>query len=110
MIGVLRAKHPRTPIVVTGPYYNPSEEVPGEAGERQIEKRVVAREFVEARRRAGDTQIFHVDGLEMLSKDQSDGLVDGRHANAMGFYFCARGLEPHLRSVLGLPVRSEPRR
>ena len=109
-IEVLRAKHPRTPIVVTGPYYNPSEEVPGEAGERQFEKRVVARELVEARRREGDTQIFHVDGLEMLSKDQSDGLVDGRHANAMGFYFCARGLEPHLRSVLDLPVRSDPRR
>ncbi len=102
-VDILRQKHPLVPIIVTGPYYNPSEERPGEAGRRQLEKRKVAREFVETRRRAGDLQLFHVDGLEMLSKDQAHGLVDGRHANSMGFYFCARGLEPHLRQVLGLP-------
>lgn len=101
-IEILRAKHPLTPIIVTGPYYNPSEDQPGEAGARQIEKRVVAREFVAARVKAGDAHIFHVDGLEMLSKAQADGLVDGRHANSLGFYFCAKGLEPHLRRALGL--------
>ena len=101
-IDLLRAKHPLTPIIVTGPYYNPSEDQPGEAGVRQIEKRVVAREFVAARIKAGDAHLFHVDGLEMLSKAQADGLVDGRHANSLGFYFCAKGLEPHLRSALGL--------
>jgi hypothetical protein len=109
-IEILRAKHPQTPIIVTGPYYNPSEEIPGEAGSRQIEKRVVAREFVEARQRAGDKLIYHVDGLEMLSKAEADGLVDGRHANAMGFYFCARGLEPPLRAALGLPALKQPRK
>ena len=31
---------------MTGPYYNPSEELPGDAGARQIEKRAFAREFV----------------------------------------------------------------
>ncbi|MCX6950794.1 MAG: hypothetical protein NTV51_01195 [Verrucomicrobia bacterium] len=108
-IEILRAKHPLTPIIVTGPYYNPSEELPGEAGARQIEKRVVAREFVAARRAAGDAQIFHVDGLEMISKAQADGLVDGRHANSLGFYFCARGLEPHLRRALGFPPLVTPR-
>ncbi len=106
-IDILRAKHPTTPILVTGPYYNPSEDVPGEAGQRQIEKRAFAREFVAARRAAGDTRITFVDGLEMLSRAQSDGLVDGRHANSMGFYFCARGLEPYLRTALGLPPRRE---
>ncbi len=96
-----------TPILVTGPYFNPSEDVPGEAGQRQIEKRALAREFVAARRAAGDTRITFVDGLEMLSRAQSDGLVDGRHANSMGFYFCARGLEPYLRAALGLRPRRE---
>ena len=109
-VAILREQHPTTPIIVTGPYYNPSEEIPGEAGARQIEKRVVAREFVAARRAAGDTAIFHVDGLEMLAKDQADGLVDGRHANSMGFYFCARGLEPTLREALRLPARDVPRK
>ena len=109
-IDILRTKHPLTPIIVTGPYYNPSEDQPGDAGARQIEKRVVAREFVAARVKAGDAHIFHVDGLEMLSKAQADGLVDGRHANSMGFYFCAKGLEPHLRRALGLPISGAPQK
>lgn len=102
-IATLRAKHPTTPILVTGPYYNPSEDLPGDAGRRQIEKRAFAREFVAARRAAGDTRIVHVDGLEMLSREQADGLVDGRHANTLGFYLCAKGLEPYLRAALALP-------
>ncbi|HEY1111556.1 MAG TPA: SGNH/GDSL hydrolase family protein [Opitutaceae bacterium] len=102
-IDILRARHPTTPIIVTGPYYNPSEDVPGDAGQRQIEKRAFAREFVEKRRVAGDKYIVHVDGLEMLSREQADGLVDARHANSLGFYYCARGLEPYLRTALGLP-------
>lgn len=101
-IDLLRAKHPDTPILVTGPYYNPSEEVPGNAGERQIEKRAFGREFVAQQRAAGDRQIVHVDGLEMLPRDQAEGLVDGRHANSMGFYLCAKGLEPYLRTALAL--------
>ncbi len=102
-IDTLRKKHPTTPILVTGPYYNPSEDVPGDAGRYQIEKRAFAREFVAARRASGDRHLVWVDGLEMLSREQADGLVDGRHANSMGFYFCARGLEPYLRAALGLP-------
>ena len=102
-VDVIRAKHPRTPIIVTGPYFNPSETFPGEAGEGQIEKRKIAPEFVDQRRAAGDANIHYVDGLEMISPEQADALADGRHANSMGFYFCARGLEPHLRNVLGLP-------
>jgi hypothetical protein len=103
-VDILRAKHPHTPIVLTGPYFNPSENVPGPAGDWQIEKRKIAPAFVAERRAAGDTNIHYVDGFEMLSPDQADGLADGRHANTMGFFFCARGLEPHLRKVLGLPA------
>jgi hypothetical protein len=106
-IDILRRKHPKTPILVTGPYYNPSEDVPGAAGVRQIEKRAYAKEFVAQRRAAGDPLIVHVDGLEMLSREQADGLADGRHANSMGFYFCARGLEPYLRTALGMPAREK---
>ncbi len=102
-IDLVRAKHPTTPIIVTGPYYNPSEELPGDAGARQIEKRAFAREFVAKRRAAGDRNLVHVDGLDMLGREQADGLVDARHANSLGFYHCAKGLEPALRAALGLP-------
>jgi hypothetical protein len=107
-LAILREKHPLTPIIITGPYYNPSEEAPGGEGERQLAKRAITREFVAERRRAGDSHLIYVDGLEMISRAQAEGLVDGRHANTLGFYYCARGLEPYLRRALGLPARAQP--
>lgn len=102
-VDILRAKYPKTPILIPGPYYFPAEAVSPETKGRQDEKRQIAREFVESRRQAGDAFIGYVDGLEMLSREHADGLVDGVHANSIGFYFCAKGLEPHLRRVLRLP-------
>lgn len=101
-IDTLRAKHPKTPILIPGPYYFPAEAASAGTKARQDEKRNIAREFVESRRKVGDANIGYVDGLEMLSREHADGLVDGVHANSIGFYFCAKGLEPHLRRVLGL--------
>ncbi len=101
----IRAKHPKAPILVTSPYYFPSESASPGAKDKQDEKRRIAREFVDERRKAGDDAISYVDGLEMLSREHADGLVDGVHANSLGFYFCANGLEPHLRRALGLPAR-----
>jgi len=98
----LRAKHPKTPIIIPGPYYFPAEAVLTETKARQDEKRQIARKFVDARRKAGDAFIRYLDGFEMLSRKHADGLVDGVHANSIGFYFCAKGLEPHLRRALRL--------
>lgn len=99
-VDALRAKHPKTPILIPGPYYFPAEAVSPKTKQRQDRKRQIAREFVEARRSAGDSFIGYVDGFEMLSSEHADGLVDGVHANSIGFYFCAKGLEPHLRKLL----------
>ncbi|MBI3878054.1 MAG: SGNH/GDSL hydrolase family protein [Verrucomicrobia bacterium] len=104
-VDTLRAKHPKTPILVTGPYYFPAEATSPNTKSSQEEKRKIAREFVESRRKAGDKNISFVDGLEMLSREHADGLVDGVHANSIGFYFCAKGLEPHLRKALGLSAK-----
>ncbi len=46
-----------------------------------------------------------VDGLEMLSRSQGSGLVDGVHPNSLGFQWCANGLEPQLRRALKLPSK-----
>ena len=102
---ILRQRHPGTPILVVSPFYFPAESAGGPVGEAQARKRAIAREFVEQRRRAGDANIAFVDGLEMLSRDQAAGLVDGVHANSLGFYFNAKGLEPHLRRALRLPAK-----
>jgi len=101
-VDILRAKHPETPILLTGPFYFSKERVDSALAAKQNEKRRIAHDFVEARRKAGDGNISFVDGNEMLSSEQVEGLVDGVHGNSLGFYFCAKGLEPHLRKVLGL--------
>ena len=104
-VDTLRAKHPQTPILVTSPYYFSAEAASPSTKATQDEKRRITREFVDARQKAGDPKISFVDGLEMLSREHADGLVDGVHANSIGFYFCAKGLEPHLRKALDLAAK-----
>lgn len=96
-VNILRAKHPNVPILITSPFYNPFRE------RIQALKRETARGFVDAHRAAGDANVHYVEGLDMISEDTAWGLVDARHANSLGFYLCANGLEPHLRRVLNLP-------
>ena len=97
---ILRAKFPTVPILVLSPFYFPAEATSPDTAEAQRDKRETTKTFVAERRKAGDRNIHFVDGLEMLNKDQVIGLVDGVHCNSLGFYFNARGLEPHLRKVL----------
>ncbi len=99
-VDILRKKYPTTPIIICSPYYTTGETTGG--GGDSVEKRKIASEFVAARKQAGDQNIYYVNGLEMLSREQADGLVDGGHANSLGFYFNAKGLEPYLREVLHL--------
>lgn len=99
-VDILRKKYPTTPILVCSPYYTTTETVGG--GNDSVAKRQIASEFVAARRNGGDKNIYYINGLEMLSREQADGLVDGGHANSLGFYFNAKGLEPYLRDVLNL--------
>ena len=104
-VNTLRQRHPTLPILVTSPFWFPAEAGSPEAHSQSERKRVIARDFVETRRKAGDRQIFLVDGLTMLNASQSYGLVDGVHPNSLGFQFCADGLEPNLRRVLHLRSR-----
>lgn len=102
-IAIIRAKHPETPIVVTGPYYNPSESFGSRMGQYQLEKRKLIPQLVEAKQKAGDKNIHYVDGFDLISPNQADALSDARHANSYGMFLYARGLEPMLRKVLHLP-------
>ena len=99
-VDVLRKKLPCVPILVTSPFYFPGEETSGDVARQLSDKRRTARNFVEARRKAGDRWIRFVDGLKMLNSQQTAGLVDGVHPNSLGFYFNAQGLEPFLRKAL----------
>ena len=104
-VDTLRRRRPATPILVTGPFWFPAEAGSSSLHAQQEAKRKTARDFVAARRKAGDRGIVFVDGFEMLSPSQGSGLVDGVHPNSLGFQHCADGLEPHLRRVLRLPAK-----
>ena len=99
-VDILRQKWPRLPILVTSPYYFPAEELGGDMARSQSAKRRTTQGFVEKLRKGGDRRIWFVDGLKMLNREQTAGLVDGAHCNSLGFYFNALGLEPFLRKAL----------
>jgi len=99
-VEILRRRWPQIPILVTSPFYFPAEQNGGDVALEQSVKRLAARAFVEKRRRGGDRRIWFVDGLRMLNREQTAGLVDGVHCNSLGFYFNALGLEPFLRKAL----------
>jgi hypothetical protein len=99
-VDILREKFAKIPILVISPFYFPAEQLGAETAKAQDAKRRTAQHFVENRRKAGDKQIVFVDGLKMLNKNQTEGLVDGVHCNSLGFYFNANGLEPYLRAAL----------
>lgn len=101
-LDILRRRHPKVPVLVTGPFWFPSEDASPELRNGQDTKRRAARDFVAARRKAGDHNVHFVDGLRMLGRAQGHGLVDGVHPNSLGFEGCADGLEPALRRVLWL--------
>jgi hypothetical protein len=99
-VKILRQKWPRLPILVTSPFYFPAEETEGGVAREQTAKRLTAKGFVEQRRKGGDHRIWYVDGLKMLNREQTAGLVDGVHCNSLGFFYNALGLEAFLRKAL----------
>src|SRR5205823_275066 len=99
-VKILRQKWPRLPILVTSPFYFPAEETDSGVAREQTAKRLTARGFVEQRRKGGDHRIWYVDGLKMLNREQTAGLVDGVHCNSLGCFYNALGLEAFLRKAL----------
>ncbi len=97
---ILRKKWPSLPILVTSPFYFPAEAFSADAARTAMEKRHTSQQFVEKQRKAGDRKLIFVDGLKMLNREQTGGLVDGVHPNSLGFYFNAQGLEPFLQKAL----------
>jgi len=97
--GALRTKHKEIPIIVVGPFYFTSESVDPTLHDWQ---RKVSKAYVDKMRRKGDKNIYFFDGRKMIDKAHSFGLVDGVHANSLGFYFVAQGFTPYLKRVLGL--------
>jgi GDSL-like Lipase/Acylhydrolase family/N-terminus of Esterase_SGNH_hydro-type len=103
-VDLIRARHPKTPILAISPIYS-AEELTTPSRKRQLaEKRALTRTFVSSRIAAGDENIYLVEGTDLLGAAQGAGLVDGAHPNDLGFQWIADGLIERLARVLGLSV------
>ena len=98
-IGLLRERHPDTPIVSITPIYAASEMT---GSQRNEQMRALIRKVVSRRIAAGDTHLQLVEGTDLLGPSRVDGLVDGTHPNDLGFQWMAEGLAERLRKMLGL--------
>jgi lysophospholipase L1-like esterase len=98
-LGILRERHPDTPIVSITPIYAASEAT---GSQRNEQMRALIRKVVSRRIAAGDTHLQLVEGTDLLGPSRGDGLVDGTHPNDLGFQWMAEGLAERLRKVLGL--------
>lgn len=98
-IGILRERHPDTPILAITPIYAASE---AGGSERNEQMRALIRKVVSRRIASGDIHLQLVEGTDLLGPSRVDGLVDGTHPNDLGFQWMAEGLAQRLRKVLGL--------
>lgn len=97
-IGILRERHPETPIVAITPIYAANEAT----GSRKNEQmRALIRKVVSRRIAAGDERLQLVEGADLIGPSRVDGLVDGTHPNDLGFQWMAEGLVQRLRKLLG---------
>jgi hypothetical protein len=91
LIRRVREKHPATPIVLISPIYCPTREVvPSGPGHLTlVEMREIVKEAAGLFRGLGDENIYYLDGLQLLRKDQAGCLRDGLHPDAEGQSFIA---------------------
>jgi hypothetical protein len=98
-IGILRERHPDTPIVAITPIYAASE---ASGSTRNEQMRALIRKVVSGRIAAGDTHLQLLEGTDLLGPSRVDGVADGTHPNDLGFQWMAEGIAERLRKVLGL--------
>lgn len=100
-IAILRAAHPRTPILVVSKIRYAGELFKEEMLQGRLVRRDFQRQMVEDLRGNGDDRILFFDGADMLGEDFDECTVDGAHPTDLGFRRMAQALEPVLEGILG---------
>lgn len=101
-IAIYRQYHPDVPILVISRLRRVHDEIYPDSLARRTERWELQRGTVEARRKAGDRNIYFLDGTTLLKSDWDECTVDTTHPNDIGFLQMADGIEPVLRVILGL--------
>ena len=100
-IAILRAAHPKTPIVLVENVLYPDGDFVAPRGERYTKANARLRELYQQLVRAGDKRLLYVPAAGLIGTD-SEGTVDGTHATDLGFMRMADAIEPAVRRALKL--------
>jgi lysophospholipase L1-like esterase len=101
-LDLIRREHPKTPIVVMTLLYTTRENRIADIAAGWPERRKFIEGIVHDRVKAGDKQLWLVDGAKLLGPLADDAFVDGGHPNDLGFYWMAEGLASTMRKALRL--------
>ncbi len=97
-LAVVRAGHPRTPIVAVSPILRAdAEATPNKLGATLADLRAAFEAVVDERRAAGDSALHLVRGLALVPRER---LPDGIHPDDAGHVLMARALGPVLCAAL----------
>lgn len=90
----VRAAHPDVPVIIMSrPVYYLNRE--------ELQRNAIIRETYERAVAAGDTNVYFIDGRELIGKELVDvATVDGTHPNDCGFYSMAKRLRETLEPLL----------
>jgi hypothetical protein len=99
-IGILRQRHPVTPILVVSRIPTASEGWNASARQVREARAGAQRQVVDDLRSGGDGRLAFVDGGALLGEDFDETTVDGSHPTDLGFLRMADALEPTIRGLL----------
>jgi lysophospholipase L1-like esterase len=96
-IETIRAKDPRTPILVISPIFSSYELINRRAELNNRGKRIFMQRVVGKFIANGDKNIQFFEGTDLLGPLQSDGLTDGVHPNDLGMEWISDCITRHLK-------------
>jgi lysophospholipase L1-like esterase len=97
-IAILRAKHPRTPIVMMGHVSFQYAPLAARSGTEESVKNLALKPILE-RLMAADDRIYYLPGDALLGND-GEATVDGKHPTDLGFSRMATAMAPVLKAAL----------
>lgn len=94
-IPILRKAHPKTPIVVVSTFFRPR------SNEKStLDNAKKQREIIENFRKAGDQNIYFLDGSASMDPYRYEATVDGTHPTDLGFMLQANFIQKFIEPLL----------
>lgn len=106
-VEIIREKKPATPLLVVSRLPYLADYYDEEAGRRREELRKFQKDFVDMRRKAGDSNIYFVSGKELWDEDFDEYTVDFIHPTDLGFYKMAEKLTEIIQEILNENTANE---